>query len=102
MSDLDRGLDAIRVDLDQIDDQLVRLISERARLAQRIGEVKAAAGMRVYVPDRERKVLDRVCALNEGPLDDRALRSIYRELMSASLALERSPRIALLGPPGSF
>jgi len=102
MSESDRELDAIRAQLDRIDDELVRLINDRARLAQRIGEVKAGAGLRVYAPDRERQVLDRVCSLNAGPMSNRALRLVYRELMSASLALERSPRIAILGPAGSF
>ncbi len=102
MSDLDGKLEAIRAELDEVDRRLVALISDRARLAQKVGEIKAAAGLRVYAPDRERQVLDRVCGMNDGPIEDGALRTIYRELMSASLALERSPRIAILGPPGSF
>jgi len=95
-------LEAIRHRLDALDDRLVALINERAELARLVGTAKAQAGMRVYAPDREREVLSRICTRNEGPLDDATLRSIYRELMSASLKLERSPRIAILGPPGSY
>lgn len=54
------------------------------------------------MPDRERAVLDLVRGLNEGPLSDRTIGAIYRELMSGSLALERPPRVAYLGPAGSF
>jgi len=102
MSKLDRELAAIRAQLDTLDESLVSLMNERAKLVQRVGEAKAKSGIRVYVPDRERQVLDRVQALNRGPLDDRALHHIYRELMSASLVLEKSPRIAILGPEGSY
>lgn len=102
MAERDDELQAIRSELDGLDARLVELINERARLAKRIGEVKAASGLRVYAPDREREVLDRIAAQNCGPIPDHALRSVYRELMSASLALERSPRIAVLGPAGSY
>lgn len=98
----DSPLDAMRDALDHVDDQLVGLINERARIAQRIGQAKAARGLRVYAPDRERQVLDRVAELSDGPVNERSLRAIYRELMSASLALERTPRIAVLGPQGSY
>ncbi|MFQ5494162.1 MAG: bifunctional chorismate mutase/prephenate dehydratase, partial [Phycisphaerae bacterium] len=102
MSDLEKELAAIRAELDGVDERLVELINERAELARRIGQAKADAGLRVYAPDRERQVLDRIGELNRGPMPPAALRSVYRELMSASLALERSPRIALLGPAGSY
>lgn len=96
------SLDDLRSALDAVDDQLVTLINERARIAQRIGQSKAAQGLRVYAPDRERQVLDRIAHLSTGPVTARSLRAIYSELMSASLALERTPRIAVLGPAGSF
>lgn len=102
LSEIDQQLAAVRAELDALDEQLVALINQRAHLAQRIGTAKAEAGLRVYAPDRERQVLDRVAALNQGPMPDQALRCVYRELMSGSLVLERSPRIAVLGPPGSY
>jgi len=98
----DNPLQAVRQELDSVDEELVKLVNRRAELARRIGQTKAAAGLRVYAPDRERQVLDRVTKLNAGPTSDRSLRAIYRELMSASLALERTPRIAVLGPAGTF
>ncbi len=102
MSKSKRDLETIRAQLDALDEELVGLMNRRADLARKIGQAKASAGMRVYAPDRERQVLERVSSLNCGPMSAEALRSVYRELMSASLALERSPRIALLGPPGSY
>ncbi len=102
MPDSDRNLHSIRSDLDVVDERLVALVNERAKLAEQIGKIKATSGQRVYAPDRERRVLNRVCAMNQGPMPDVALRCVYRELMSASLALERTPRIAILGPPGSY
>ena len=102
MGEQDEILSALRQRLDELDNRLVALICERAALAKEIGGTKAAAGLRVYAPDREKQVLDHVTSLNTGPLSNRALRSIYRELMSASLDLERAPRVALLGPPGSY
>lgn len=102
MSDLDEKLSALRGAIDAVDERIVALINERAALVGKIGDAKAAAGLRVYAPDRERQVLDRLAGLNRGPISDAALRAIYREMMSASLALERAPRIAILGPAGSF
>ncbi len=95
-------LSAIRDNLDRLDERLVELINERAVLAKQIGENKAAAGAQVYAPDREHQVLDRIGKLNRGPMPAHGLRSVYRELMSASLALERAPRVAILGPLGSY
>lgn len=102
MSDHAAELASFRETLDLLDEKLVALIDQRAEIALQVGASKAASGMKVYAPDRERQVLDRVCSLSKGPIDARALRSVYRELMSASLALERTPRIAILGPAGSF
>ncbi len=102
MSDPNQEINSARTELDELDEQLVTMINERAKLVQAIGKAKAQAGLQVYVPDRERQVIDRVRKLNGGPLDDRAIQLIYRELMSASLVLEKTPRIALLGPAGSY
>lgn len=98
----DDQLAALRGRIDEIDAQLVRLVNERARAAAEIGKLKRTAGDATYVPDRERAVLDKVMAANTGPLGDHTILAIYRELMSGSFTLERPPRVAYLGPPGSF
>lgn len=102
MSDPPANLDELRQRIDAIDDQLVALVNERAKAAAEIGRIKQASGDATYAPARERSVLDRAVGANKGPLSDRTIRAIYRELMSGSFTLERPPRIAYLGPPGSF
>jgi chorismate mutase/prephenate dehydratase len=96
------SLEDLRRQIDRIDEQLVELLNARARVVVEIGKHKAACGTPVYAPDREREILARIHSLNAGPLPDRALDAVYRELMSGSFALERCLRIAFLGPPGSF
>lgn len=88
--------------MDALDERIVKLLNDRAALVRQIGQIKRDAGQPTYAADRERDVLDRVAGLNTGPMPQQTLAAIYRELMSGSLALERAPRIAYLGPAGSF
>ncbi|QNN22148.1 prephenate dehydratase [Planctomycetales bacterium ZRK34] len=93
----------LRQRIDTLDEQLVRLLNERARVVVEIGEIKRAHGVApIYAPDREQVVLDRIRSANAGPLPDTCLEAIWRELMSGSFALERHLKIAYLGPAGSF
>src|SRR6185503_11039546 len=92
-------LKAIRARIDALDERLVKLLSDRARLAQRIGTVKQGAA---YRPEREAQILRRVAALNRGPLADAALIRIVTEIMSACRALEERMTVAYLGPAGTF
>jgi chorismate mutase/prephenate dehydratase len=99
----DERLGEVRRQIDAIDGELLRLLSERARCAQRVAEVKQAAGETTfYRPEREAQVLRRVVADNTGPLTADAVTHIFREIMSACLALERPLTVAYLGPPGTF
>lgn len=84
--------------IDKLDEQLVRLLSERTRHVLAIGEIKLAAGQEIYAPHREQAVLDRVARLNPGPMTAEQIQAIYREIMSGALALEKTMRIACLGP----
>ncbi len=102
MSDLEPQLDELRRQIGALDDQIVRQLNSRAKLVVEIGRLKARSGVPVFAPDREREVLDRIRGCNAGPLSDRTLAAIYRELMSGSFVLERPPRVAYLGPPGTF
>jgi chorismate mutase / prephenate dehydratase len=94
-------LKQIRVRIDALDQRLVKLLSARARLAQRIGSLKAGNGT-AYRPEREAQVLRGVLAANRGPLPDAALARLFTEVMSACRALEDSMRVAYLGPQGTF
>jgi chorismate mutase/prephenate dehydratase len=95
-------LDPLRLQIDQIDQQLIELLNSRARIVVQIGKLKQSQGTPIYAPDREKTILDRVRSLNRGPLSDRCLEAVYREVMSGSFALEKPLRIGFLGPEGSF
>jgi chorismate mutase / prephenate dehydratase len=97
-------LDDLRQQIDTIDDQLAKLISRRGRLAQGIGEEKSRQGKMTHfhVPQRERAILDRLKEQNKGPFPDSSIDSIFRELFSATLALEKPLKIAFLGPETTF
>jgi chorismate mutase/prephenate dehydratase len=88
--------------IDKLDARLIRLLNQRTRHVLRIGEIKIRAGEAIYVPHRERVVLQRICKLNQGPIKDESLRAIYREIMSGALSLEKSMTIAYLGPEATF
>ena len=75
----------------------MQLINERAATAAQIGAIKAKEGLKPYSPSRELQVYHQVAAHNQGPLSDEAFRAIYREIMSATIALERPTRVAFFG-----
>jgi chorismate mutase/prephenate dehydratase len=95
-------LDALRKAIDDIDAQLLALLSERARHALAVGSVKKVDNAPVYRPEREAQVIARLQELNEGPLPEEAIAAIWREVMSACRGLERRLRVAYLGPAGTF
>jgi len=98
----DNELEVLRREIDLIDSELVALLNRRAEVALRIARHKAQTGTSIYAPDRERQVLDRVLSASSGPLKPEHIRSIYREILSASRALQRKLRVAYLGPPATF
>jgi len=95
-------LDNLRVRIDAVDEEIVRLLDERARLAYRIGEIKHAKGMEAYVPARERKVLDRISSLSRGDFPKNGLETVFREIISSSISLEAPLKVAYLGPESTF
>lgn len=94
----------LRASIDEIDDRLVKLISERASCAADVAKVKKDAdGEAVfYRPEREAQVLRRIMEQNPGPLGDEEMARLFREVMSACLALEEPTKVAYLGPEGTF
>src|SRR3954469_12420998 len=96
------SLDELRRKIDALDDQIVPLLNARAQIVVEIGKLKQQSGVPIYAPDREKAVLEKVRNLNDGPLADRCLEAVYRELMSGSFALEKPLRIGFLGPEGTF
>ncbi len=96
------ALGKLRVGISGLDKKLVRLLNERAELVVEVGKVKRRAGLPVYTPHREAEVIERVIGYSGGPLPDRTLEGVYRELMSGSFQLQQPLRIGYLGPAGSY
>ncbi|MCB1866318.1 MAG: prephenate dehydratase [Chromatiales bacterium] len=96
-------LDKLRSAIDAIDRDLLDRISRRAELAARVAEVKRGQGETFfYRPEREAQVLRQVQAANPGPLSDATVAHLFREIMSACLALEQPLQVAFLGPRGTY
>lgn len=95
-------LDELRKLINEMDEQLMQALSRRAELVVQVGQVKRGDGTPIYAPHREQEVLRRVLERNQGPLSDRTVEAIYRELMSGSFALELGLRVGFNGPAGSF
>ncbi len=98
-------LQDLRAKIDVLDTELIRLLNERADLVRGVGEVKRAGGLEIYAPEREESVLNALVAKSQqigGRLPPESLRAIYREIMSASLALEKDLAIAFFGPEATW
>lgn len=95
-------LEECRNEIDRLDADIVRLLNERARFAQKIGDIKKESNAPIYVPEREKAVMEKLARLNEGPLPHNAIQAIYREIISAMIALERPISVAFLGPRDTF
>ncbi|MBL8277673.1 MAG: prephenate dehydratase [Pelomonas sp.] len=97
-----QALLALRDQIDGLDRQLLELLNQRARVAEQVGEIKRAEGTPFFRPDRVAQVIDKIRAANPGPLKAEHVSAIWREIMSACLALESPQRVAVLGPVGTF
>jgi chorismate mutase/prephenate dehydratase len=100
----DQSLQPHRKEIDKIDDAIVQLLGERAQHVIKIGKLKKAtdAEALLHTPAREAEILDRLCKINTGPFPNEALRAVYREIMSGSLALEGPFKVSYLGPRATF
>lgn len=101
-ADKSEGLSDLRVLIDSLDQRLLSLLNERAHVAELVGEVKKREGTPFFRPDRVAQVIDKMQNSNGGPLKDLHVAAIWREIMSACLALESPQRVAVLGPEGTF
>ncbi len=90
---------SLREQIDALDDRILELVNERARLAQAVGHLKNGI---VYKPEREAQVVARLQKLNLGPLPAESVSVLFKEIMSACRALEQQLTIAYLGPAGTF
>lgn len=96
------SLEDIRKKIDQLDKKIIELLNARTELALEIGKLKQADDSEVYTPARESEIYRKIDSLAQGPLSKDALKAIYREVMSAALALEKPVSVAYLGPEATF
>ncbi|RYX93811.1 MAG: prephenate dehydratase [Comamonadaceae bacterium] len=97
-----KTLSDLRIEIDAIDQKLLKTLSERAALANEVGEIKRQEGSPVFRPEREAQVISKLQAANPGPLKDAHIATLWREIMSACRALEAPQRVAYLGPAGTY
>ncbi len=95
-------LNELRKKVDALDEKILDALNQRAELALEIGQIKMKENKTFHAPSREIEVLERLEKKNQGPFPNEALRSVYREIMSASLALEEPVKVAYLGPEATF
>jgi chorismate mutase / prephenate dehydratase len=95
-------LDQLRINIDEIDRKILELLNERYEYVHKVGKWKQNMSHEIYVPEREKKLLSRLEKINKGPLQTKALRAIYREIMSGALALEYPLTVAYPSDSKSF
>ena len=95
-------LKTLRKDIDTVDNQLLELLNKRAALVLEVGKIKKEEQSRFHVLEREEEIYQRLLELNKGPFPAEAIRPIFREIMSASLSLEKVLQVACLGPDATF
>ncbi|OGP65869.1 MAG: chorismate mutase, partial [Deltaproteobacteria bacterium RBG_16_42_7] len=95
-------LKKLRSEIDRIDDEILELLNKRAFLVIEIGRIKLEGKRDFYAPERENEIYQRLTRHNSGPFPNQAVRSVFREIMSASLSLEKPLKVAYLGPKATF
>ncbi len=96
------SLEEMRKRIDEIDTEIIGLLNERAKAVCEIGRIKAQSNAHIYAPAREMQIFEQIGAKNRGPLSHEALRSIYKEIISASRSLEKPLTVSYLGPQATF
>ncbi len=96
------NLNDLRTKIDALDQKIIALLNDRTRLALEVGKLKTETGKEIYAPERESQIYQKIITLAKGPLPQEALQAIYREIMSAALAIEKKLTIAYLGPEASY
>src|SRR5690348_13413539 len=101
---MSKDMSEYRKEIDRIDDQIIRLLNERSKSVIEIGKIKKEkdADANLHTAGREAEIIERLTKLSTGPFPQEAIRSVYREIMSASLSLESPQKVAYLGPRATF
>lgn len=97
-----QGIAPLRRLIDKLDDQILASLNERAKIAMQIGKLKKDSLSGLHAPAREIEIYERLSRVNKGPFPNEALRTVFREIISASLSLEGPLKVAYLGPKATF
>lgn len=97
-----QSLEKLRKKIDELDSQILQLLNKRAEIVLAIKKIKETENLSPYSPEREQEVYNRLIKNNPGPFPNEALKAVFREIMSASISLEKKLKIAFLGPEASF
>jgi chorismate mutase/prephenate dehydratase len=95
-------LERLRKTIDDVDNEILRLLNKRAETVIEIAYIKRNERAQFYSPEREREILERLTSLNKGPFPNDTLKVIYREILSASLSLEEPMKVACFGPLATY
>ncbi|MEA3362961.1 MAG: chorismate mutase, partial [Thermodesulfobacteriota bacterium] len=98
----DKDLNKLRGQIDQIDNQILDLLNQRARVVTSVGRAKEGNQGAFYVPSREKAIYERLTGQNPGPFPNESVCKVFREIISASLNLEQPMKVAFLGPQSTF
>lgn len=101
MDDL-KKIKEFRAKIDDIDDRILELLNKRASLVIEVGKIKLESKRDFYAPEREKEIYGRLTENNPGPFPNQSLKNVFREIMSASLSLEKPLKVAYLGPKATF
>ncbi|MCK4463672.1 MAG: chorismate mutase, partial [Candidatus Omnitrophica bacterium] len=96
------SLEGIRRKIDLTDKEILKLLNKRTSLILSIAKIKKKKDLPIYTPSREKEVYEKLKALNKGPIEDKSLKAIYREIMSSALNLEKPMKVTYLGPKATF
>ena len=97
-----KNIEDLRVNIDKVDDEIIKLLNERMEYVKKIGELKNASGGHIYRPEREKAIISRLESIASKNLDRKAIEAIYFEIFSISRNLEMPQSVAFLGPFGSY
>ena len=97
-----QNIETCRKEIDALDDQILSLLNNRMEIVKAIGRLKQTTGTAIYRPEREKEILDRLKALNQGALNAEAIEAIFLEVFAVSRNLEFPEKVAYLGPEGSY
>lgn len=95
-------LEGLRNKIDSIDGEILNCLNRRAKVVLDVAKIKRGKNAKFHVPQREREIIERLQALNKGPFPNEALKTVYREILSASLSLEEPLKVAFFGLRASY